>query len=495
MGDTKKKSKYALHVAIGFAIVAVFWVIPPIEPITEVGMKCVGIFIGMVYMWSTIGALWPSVAGLVLFGISGYAGDGVSGFNQVMMEALGSNTVVMVLFCMILFGALDEVGDTKYIAKFFLTRKIFQNRPYVFLAVFYLTCFVLGALISPISSLILLWPVALSILEELDIRRTDKVWKFFFVGMFLVSTLGQPLFPFMRAPLIPVSAFAKMTANMGTPMEIPTLQYMVLCIIMTTLVVAVFLILIKLRRVDMSKLKAVEPAIIEKKMPLPKMNLQQKLYIWMVPAYLLMIMVPPFFKGMGIPVFDLLNTMGPTGIAVFWVVLFVAIRWQGKPLLPFKEVAYKQMNWGILFMVAAAVYGAGTLSSSSTGVTDFLVQALNPLLGGQSEMVFVIIMFTVALVITNFANNAAMAVVLMPVVLTFSNQLGINPIPVAMGVILMVFVAMLTPAASPQAGMMFGRKDIYSGKDIMSVGLPMCIVTLVLYISIGYPLAKLLVGA
>lgn len=109
-------------------------------------------------------------------------------------------------------------------------------------------------------------------------------------------------------------------------------------------------------------------------------------------------------------------------------------------------------------------------------------------------MVFVAIMFTVALIITNFANNAAMAVVLLPVVLNFSNELNINPIPVAMGVILMVFVAMLTPAASPHAGMMHGRKDIYSTKEILSIGLPMCAITLLMYIFIGYPLAKMLLG-
>ena len=107
-------------------------------------------------------------------------------------------------------------------------------------------------------------------------------------------------------------------------------------------------------------------------------------------------------------------------------------------------------------------------------------------------MVFVAIMFTIALILTNFANNAAMAVVLMPVVLNFSNQLDINPMPVATGVILMVFVAMLTPAASPHAGMMHGMKKIYSTKEILAVGFPICILALVLYIFVGYPLCKLL---
>ena len=94
----------------------------------------------------------------------------------------------------------------------------------------------------------------------------------------------------------------------------------------------------------------------------------------------------------------------------------------------------------------------------------------------------------------NFANNAAMAVVLMPVVLSFSTQLGINPIPVAMGVTLMVFVAMLTPAASPHAGMMHGRKDIYSTGEILKIGFPMCLITWALYVFVGYPLMKLLLG-
>ena len=64
--------------------------------------------------------------------------------------------------------------------------------------------------------------------------------------------------------------------------------------------------------------------------------------------------------------------------------------------------------------------------------------------------------------------------------------------PVATGVILMVFVAMLTPAASPHAGMMHGMRSIYNTKDILRIGFPMCLLALVLYIFIGYPLAKMM---
>lgn len=213
----------------------------------------------------------------------------------------------------------------------------------------------------------------------------------------------------------------------------------------------------------------------------------------MVPMYLLMLLAPSFVPET-VPGISFLKTMGPVGVTILWIVIFTMVKIAGKELLDFKEVAYKQFNWGIYFMIAAAVYGANTLSNPATGVPDFLLETLNPILGGRSEMVFVAILFTTALILTNFANNAAMAVILMPVILAFSGQMGINPMPVAMGVCMMVFVAMLTPAASPHAGMMHGRKDIYETIDIMKIGFPICLVTLLFYIFIGYPLAKILFG-
>jgi len=291
---------------------------------------------------------------------------------------------------------------------------------------------------------------------------------------------------------VPLSAFQGMTAQMGTPMEVPMAQYMAVNLIMTILIMTIYILAIKLLRVDVSKLKAIDPAMIEEQMQLPPMNTVQKAYLIMIPFYIAALLLPSFIKGFA-PL-DFLGKLGPLGVTVLFVIVFLIVRIDGKPLLNFKEMAYRQMNWGIFFMIAAAVYGANTLSNEATGVVPFLIQVLNPVLGGQSETGFVAIMFLVALLITNFANNAAMAVVLLPVVLAFSNQLGISPIPVALGVTLMVFVAMLTPAASPHAGMMHGRKDLYSTGEILKIGLPMCLITWALYSFVGYPLMKLLLG-
>ncbi|AGA70040.1 di-/tricarboxylate transporter [Desulfitobacterium dichloroeliminans LMG P-21439] len=484
--------KMYIHSFIGLAIIVIFWFMSPIEPITPVGMKVVGAFLGMVYLWSTVGSLWPSLLGLTGIALSGYAGQGAIGFKSVFLNAFGADTVLLTLFAMVLFGAMDEAGCTKYIARWLLTRKIINGRPYAFMGVVWFTCFVISTLVSPITGLILMWPITLRIMDTMGVKRSDKIWPYFFVGMFAVMTLGQPLFPFTGAQLIVVSAFGNMTGVPADMTPVPYAPYMALNFISTMLLLAVYILVLKfIVRPDISKLKGVDADQLAREQALPPMVWPQVLMMIMIPIYIIMLLVPSFLDR-SIPVVSFLATLGPLGVTVAWVVFFCLIRYQGREVLDFKVVAYRQFNWGIFFMIAAAVYGANALSNDATGIKDFLLNALNPILGGQSEMGFVAIMFTVALIITNFANNAAMAVVLMPVILAFCGQMGLDPMPVAMGVTMMVFVAMLTPAASPHAGMMHGRTDVYNTGEIMRLGFPICVVTLVYYIFIGYPLAKLL---
>lgn len=104
----KKRSLYPLHLVIGFGLMALFWIMPPIDPITPLGMRCAGAFLGMVYLWSACDTLWPSLVGLFMLAISGYD---EAGFNSTWMNAVGVYTVLLTLFAMVLFGAMDEVGD------------------------------------------------------------------------------------------------------------------------------------------------------------------------------------------------------------------------------------------------------------------------------------------------------------------------------------------------------------------------------------------------
>lgn len=485
----KKDAMYFVHVAIALVILVLFWaVLPAPDPITPVGMRVAGAFLCMIYLWSTVEVLWPSIFGLVMVGLSGIGGD--AGFTGVVTSAIGSYMALMTLFVMILLGAVDASGGTLYIAKFILSRKIIAGRPYVFLALFLLCCWCMATLMSPVITVLLIFPIALRVVEVIKVDRNDAIWKWLFVGMFVISTMPQPFLPFYDAQFIPVSTYQSVISAMGLS-DAYGYQYavhMAVNFIMSMAFLGIYVLVVKLLRVDVSKVRSISYEMVEATMPLPPMNTEQKILLILIPIYILGALAPTLLPPS--PIADVLTDLGATGVAMILCLVAMVVRMHGKPLMNFREVAYTGLDWGAFFMIASAVYTATSLSSDETGVSAWMMQILNPILGGQSEMAFVAILLAFTMLITSFANNAAMGLVMTPIAIQFSLQLGLNPLPVEMCVVMVAFVAMLTPAASPAAGLLWGKSDIVSPRDIVSIGAPMSLAILLGYIFVGYPLAK-----
>ena len=480
-----KSAKSYLHTAIGILIMLIGFVIAPFGPVTEVGVKCLFIFLGMVYLWSTVNPLWPSMLGLVLLGLSGYAGEGAAGFKAVMASSIGNDTVILLMLTMVLFGALDVLGVTKHIAKWCLTRKIINGRPYLFLTAVYVTSYVMSVIVSPPTAVLIIWPVALHMMNAFGVTKEDRIWHHYFVGLFAIMCIGQPVLPFKGAQLLILNNIQKLA---GTEVNWGT--YMLYNIIIATIMTTGYLLALKfIIKPDVSKLQNVTAEQVAAALPLPEMDRAQKMLLISLPLFIVL-MLAPSFLGKYIPFLQFFNVIGSTGLAMVFLVFFMIVKHEGKPVINYNFISSKAFNWGTIFMVAAAVYGANTLSAESTGVKLLIVDLLNPILGGCSEMVFVTLMLACALVLTSFANNAGIGLILLPVAAAFTEQMGIPFLPVGIGVGMMVFCSMLTPAACPHAAMAFGRKDLYDGKAMVKIGLPFCIAYLAVYVLIGYPMAK-----
>ena len=486
----KDDLKMLVHSAIGLSFMLLFPLLPPFEPITPVGMHILGIFIGMVYLWSALNSIWPSIFGIVLMGLSGITGaEGYAGIKLAALDAFGAETILIVMLSMILFGAIEYVGCTDYLARWFLTRKIINGRPYMFIFVFFLASFVLSGLTSPIASLLIFWPISVQFMAEFGIEKCDKAYPVFIIGVYLSAAVAQPMFPFKGAALIVTGAFTKITQ-----IEVNYLAYVLLNIIMSLVMLLAYMLWIRfVIRPDLSSLKHIHTDHF-KKTPLPPMNLQQKLLLCFMFIYVLLLLAPSFLPA-SIPGIALLKKLGTFGVTVVCITILMIFPINGKPALPFKAVAAKNFSWDVYFLVAAAVYGANAVSNDATGIKPFLIQLLQPLLGGRTQLLFLFLIMGFALLIANFANHAGMAVVLLPIILAFADQYpGIDKVDISMTVCMMVFVALLTPAASPYAGMMHARKDLISFADILKIGIPLCLMALVLYVVIGYPLAAFLFG-
>ena len=480
---------YWLHLAIGLGFMFIFPMLDPIAPLTEIGMTVLGVFIGMVYLWSAVDSIWPSMLGLMLIAIAGYVPEltGYAAVKQLWMEAWGSETVLVCLLGLILFGAVEYVGCTKYMARFFMSIKALNGRPYIFLFIFLLCSYVISGTTNPMASMLILWPIALEVLEKFGYKKGDKIFAIMICGVYLAATLGQPMFPFKGASYVVVSAFERMsgmTVNYGS--------YIAYNAIMSAILLVLFLVFVRfVIRPDVEGFKSitVEELTREKLAP---MNLQQIVFLLMIVVYVVLLLTPNFLPKT-IPVVGFLSNIGLLGLTYFLMIVLMIIPYKGKPMLDFKGVAKKSFSWDIVFLVAGAIYVCNALSSEATGVKPFLIQLLQPLLGGKPDIIFILLILGFALITTNFANNAGMAVVLLPVIIAFADQYpGVDALVLSMTVTMMVFVALLTPAASPYCGILHARKDLVSYGEIMKLFVPMCVIALITYTLVGFQIANFL---
>lgn len=487
--EKKYDLKYWIHAGIGLAFMLLFPLLGPFEPVTLVGMRIMGIFIGMVYLWSALDSIWPSLLGLLLIALSGLLKDveGYAAVKQVMMQAFGSDTMMVLMFGMILFGGVEYTGCTQYFARFFLTRRIINGRPFMFMLMVFLCSYVLSGLTTPIASLLILWPICGDIMAGFGYKKGDKAFYIFVIGVYLAATLGQPMFPFKGAALVIVSAFERLSGE-----QVNYLSYIIFNWVMSLVLIGCYLLYIRVVvRPDLEPLKRVSIEQFQKEKLAP-MNLTQKCFMGMIAAYIILLLIPCLLP-VSIPAVRALERIGVIGVSILCITVLMIIRDHGKSILDFKGVASRSFNWNTFCIVAAAVYAANAVSDDLTGIKPFLLRLLQPLLGGKPELVFLFLLLAFALITTNFANNAGMAVVLLPIVMTFAGQYpGVDPMVICMCITMMVFVAILTPAASPFAGMLHGLKHMVTTREILSLGVPICVIALLVYTLLGLPVAKLL---
>ena len=89
----KKDTMYYIHSLICLVIMFGFGQIPAVEPLTPLGMNLIGIFLGLLYGWTFVEIVWPSMAGLLaMILIGGMKPKALFG------ASFGDPTVVMMFF-------------------------------------------------------------------------------------------------------------------------------------------------------------------------------------------------------------------------------------------------------------------------------------------------------------------------------------------------------------------------------------------------------------
>lgn len=83
-----------------------------------------------------------------------YAGDcrWYAAVKKLFLDAFGNETVIAVALSMVLFAGVSYVGCTKYMSRFFLSWKVLEGRPYIFIFIILLCAYVVSGLTNPLAA-------------------------------------------------------------------------------------------------------------------------------------------------------------------------------------------------------------------------------------------------------------------------------------------------------------------------------------------------------
>ena len=192
---------YYLHAVVCLLIMFGFGQLPPVEPLTPLGMNLIGIFLGVLYGWVCIEIVWPSLAGLLALMLIG-------GMKPMMLlnKSFGDPVVQMMFFIFVFCATISHYGLSKFISLWFITRKFVAGRPWVFTYTFLGSIFILGGLTSASPAAIIGWSILYGVCEVCGFKKGDGYPTMMVFGIVFAAQVGMSLIPFKQAALTPCSS-------------------------------------------------------------------------------------------------------------------------------------------------------------------------------------------------------------------------------------------------------------------------------------------------
>ncbi len=474
----KDKSKIIwVHAAVMLFFMFVFGrIFPPISGITSLGMKFIGIFIGVLYGWTTCGILWPSLLAWV-----GIASTGMLPVADYIKVSFGNDTVVFIVFVCIFTAVITEAGLVDFISNWILSRKFVAGNPWNYTAALLIGCFI-AAQINMLPAILVFWGIVLATAERFGLKKGDPWVTYMMMGVGIAASFGGIMLPYHMVPLVVLGV-----ASAVTGISMNFFQYLCLAVPATILSLILYILIGKfIVRPDMTKLNHLQMEYDPEKLKLNKKQKVAAIYLFVFMAFMLIPGALP--EGNALKVF--LSGIGNLGITFLLLISMFWVHVDGKPFIGnFSVIAGKGVNWDIYIIFVFVIPFATLFTHEATGVKAALITALQPILSGHSPMIFIFMVMIIAGILTNFANNMVVGSSLVPIIYAIGGAMGINIMATVAALVIAISFSFATPAASTAAAMVFAH-DWVDRKEAYKSGVAFSIIGLIIMIPISVLLAN-----
>lgn len=447
--------KNIFHWIAMILIMAVFYVIPAVGPVTPYGMKILGVFVGLIYGWTFIGMLAPSLAGVIALACAGY-GSG----EQVFLALFANSSILMMIIGSLGFDAIRQTNVSDWFFGKILTSKLAKKSSLLTIGCIFTAVLILGGLGMGILLQFVLLPIFNEFLKKCGYEKGDRFSTLFLMGYLIAAVMPIGIFPFYSWGLMICGSFSSISTY-----EIPLGPYMIANIIIYIIFLATWPLLMKVAKCDFSKLENVDVAEAFNFEKDVKLNIGQKITLGGLILFILLVVLCSFFPIPGLS--SIYSSLTVCGLMVIYWIVVMFVQVDNKPLLDMRE-ASSMMNWDLCILMAVALVLSSALTSEESGIGAAIAMVIGPIVANVSGIALIMILAAILIILTNLANNIAVVFILINVVSSlYLNGVEMNML--AVSIILAMgscAVAYFIPASSLPGALLHGAnmtesKSIY----------------------------------
>jgi len=448
--------KIIIHYTIIVVLMFGIGFLPPIATITPFGMKILGVFAALLYAWTNNIIMWPCFVAIIY----------LASFQDLTVLAalsavVGNQTLLQVMAVLAFCYALESCGLMSYLGSWVMSQKIIQKGPYYFLATFWIFAYVASALtFNNAGVMLIVWAVFYQIADEIGIKKHSKYANVMLIGTAVIAYHGSVFFPFALWPNVVFGLYASVA---GEPIVIPYAMYMGFNLLTGIIMITLSIVITKfvLRPEVSFDLKTA--SIGEKEL---KMTVSQKFAAVSLLVIVAFLLAPSFMPNdSAIKIW--MSNMSIAGIFMMIMVLLSFFKKpNGDSVSPLENNIQYGINWQQFFLLGLAFYMASILTTPETGIAPLLSNLMAPILEGKSA-IFVICFFIIfGTILTNCINNVVSVSLLLPFVLLFGPQLGLNMMVLIAALTFMLVQGCALPSGSVIGGLLHSNKEWLHAKNV-----------------------------
>lgn len=443
-----KKVSYYFWSIIVFLAMFGFGYLPTIGGIPHLGMQILGIFIGLLIGWLTVGFIYPSLLAVIALGLTDY-----TTIAEALSSGFGNNTTIIILLMFIFTAYLNGAGVSEYIAKWLLSRKSLVGHPWRFTFIIWLSAFIISAVTYIYPAILLMWSITYDVCLNLGYKRKDAYPMLVVIGIVTFAGMG---YYFMPIKAIALMSYGSLSTLSGGLYSVDFLKYVIcssLYIILSG--IAFFIVSKYVLKPDITPLLKINEATFENYRT-QKINNNTKIAFIALCTFIVL-MVLSCLIPKSVPILGpALRSLTIAGCAIIVIIGLLIIHVSGNPIMDFQNAASShEVSWSTIIMFVGCMPIADAITSDEAGIMIVLQNYIGPILSNMSPFLFLAVIGAITLLATQLFHNVVLCVMMVPIMYTFAPLTGASP---EVGTILIIFTcctALATPAASAPAAMMF----------------------------------------